>query len=304
MTVGGRAVEAMVDRTWVPSEILGAEGWGRTASLGLLDLNVAVHSDDAAVLGVVEELFAPLIVVGGTAQAVLIGSAGAEDDRSYFVATDEGIVVRTPARTIAFAHLMFELNQRAITHSSAALRMHAAAAVVDGRAVVLPGPMGAGKSTLVAGLVQRGFAYVTDEVVAIDPARGVVRPYPRPCSLGVPPAALAPIPWSPGEAAAQYLGASGFVPADRLGVPAAADVPIGVVVLPTYEPNATTTITPLDPMALLAGVASHTFALGTPGTLATLATLLDGVPGFHLVSGDLDEAVDGVLDVARLGTRR
>jgi len=37
----------------------GADGWHQTASLRLLDLVVAVHSDTAAVLELVDALYAP-----------------------------------------------------------------------------------------------------------------------------------------------------------------------------------------------------------------------------------------------------
>ena len=299
MTGAANAVEAMADRAPTPSDLLQAEGWASTPALRLLDFEVAVHSNDSELLALVEELFEPLMVPGDPAHALLIGAAGDQVRPTYFVAADEGVIVRSPARTVAFAHLMFELNQRAISHTKSAIKVHAAAAVVAGRAVVLPGPMGAGKSTLVAGLVRRGLPYLTDEVVAIDPDSHTVRPYPRPCSLGVLPPALDSVSWSPSDAGARYLGASGFVPALRLGTLAPEGVPVGSVVLPRYDPSSSTAIRRLDATDALVGVASHTFALDVPGTLASLAAVLDGVPCYELVSGDLDEAVAAVLDVAR-----
>ncbi len=292
----------MADRTPVASEILGTEGWVRSACLRLLDFDVAVHSNDPEVPALIHDLFEPLIVAGEAPHALVMGAAGPTARPQYFVAADEGIVVRSPASTVAFAHLMFEMNQRAIAQSTSAIRVHAAAAVLGGGAVVLPGPMGAGKSTLVAGLVQRGLSYVTDEVVAIDPVSHRVLPYPRPCSLGVPPAALAASTWSPSDAAQRYLGGSGFVPATRLGAVTVGPVPIRGVVLPKYVNGASTTLTPLGEADALVGVASHTFDIGVPGTLSALAASLTGVPAFALVSGDLDAAVDAVLGVDDWGT--
>ena len=52
----------------------------------------------------------------------------------------------------------------------------------EGRAILLPGPTHAGKSTLVAELVRRGAPYFSDEYALID-ADGRVHPYPRPLLL-------------------------------------------------------------------------------------------------------------------------
>jgi hypothetical protein len=59
---------------------------------------------------------------------------------------------------------------------------HAGAVVIDGGAVVILGSAGAGKSSLVAALVSAGTAFLSEEVVALDPASPgfAVRPgYPR-----------------------------------------------------------------------------------------------------------------------------
>jgi hypothetical protein len=46
--------------------------------------------------------------------------------------------------------------------------LHASAALIDGRAAVFVGPPGAGKSTTALGLARRGFAALTDDIVAIS----------------------------------------------------------------------------------------------------------------------------------------
>lgn len=63
------------------------------------------------------------------------------------------------------------------------LLLHAAAVERDGRAVILTGESGAGKSTLAALLQPRGWRLLADEFVLIDPATGLVHPFPRPVSL-------------------------------------------------------------------------------------------------------------------------
>lgn len=62
--------------------------------------------------------------------------------------------------------------------------LHAAAAQApDGKVVVLPSPPGSGKSTLVAGLAQRGWTYLGDESATIRSRDLSVVPYPKPLDL-------------------------------------------------------------------------------------------------------------------------
>ena len=78
---------------------------------------------------------------------------------------------RTPSTTC---------DELAVEGSPAALLFHA-----RGRStptvgvVVVLGVSGQGKSTVTAALVQRGFRYLSDEVVAVDVATREVRPYPK-----------------------------------------------------------------------------------------------------------------------------
>lgn len=72
---------------------------------------------------------------------------------------------------------------RAVLDAEAAWpHLHASAAVVGGRAVVLSGRSGSGKTVLAAQLAKDG-GIVTDEMLAVDRAAGVVRSVGRPLSI-------------------------------------------------------------------------------------------------------------------------
>lgn len=86
--------------------------------------------------------------------------------------------------SVAIEYVMTELNLRAIASTGNAILLHAGAVERDGLVVVVAGVSGRGKSTLTAALVRAGFRYVTDEMVAIEPSSGWVRPYPKPLDLG------------------------------------------------------------------------------------------------------------------------
>jgi len=58
--------------------------------------------------------------------------------------------------------------------------VHAGVVARGGRVVAFPGRSGLGKSTLAGACVRAGWAYVSDEALAFDPATLEVVPYPKP----------------------------------------------------------------------------------------------------------------------------
>ena len=83
------------------------------------------------------------------------------------------------------APLMFEqaLNWCVATRTFTHLILHSAVVARDGRAVIIPGQSGQGKSTLCAALVSRGWRHVSDEFALMDPASLMITAHPRPISL-------------------------------------------------------------------------------------------------------------------------
>ena len=63
------------------------------------------------------------------------------------------------------------------------LLLHAAAVERGGRAIVMTGESGAGKSTLATLLGARGWRFMGDEFVLLDPATGMIHAFPRLVSL-------------------------------------------------------------------------------------------------------------------------
>lgn len=60
----------------------------------------------------------------------------------------------------------------ALLHQRNVLALHAGAIAVNGEGVIFTGPSGIGKSTLAAGLHQRGYPFLADDVCAITTANG------------------------------------------------------------------------------------------------------------------------------------
>lgn len=82
------------------------------------------------------------------------------------------------------------LNRLAVDHTPGRLLFHAGVVERDGRAVMVVGPSGRGKSTLTAALVQAGCSYLSDEVASVDPTTRWIDPFPKPLSLSAGSMAL------------------------------------------------------------------------------------------------------------------
>ena len=302
----------MAERGAAVRRLLDAYSWaGTTSRLALLGFDVELRATDAGMAQLLGDLYAPLRVAG-TAEHVLSISAATQDPRRadgpvgiggrptagrtrWEVHLDGTRLIRTEAASIAFRHLLFEANRQAIDGTPDLVLVHASAAVLDGRAIVMPGPMGAGKSTLVAALVRAGLGYLTDEIVALDPATGVVVPYPKYLSLG--PALAHLVPDLPADLRT-VVGDQRLVSPEAIRPGAVAPpAPPRVVVFPRYERGAATAVTRLRPAAALSTLAQHAFHLDHDGprVLTTLATMVERSSCFEMVSGDVDEARDTLL---------
>lgn len=83
----------------------------------------------------------------------------------------------------AFALLEWGMNWCVAGQAHHYLLLHAAALERGGKAVVLPGEPGAGKSTLTAALMINGWRLLSDELTVVDPGDGLLRAVARPVSL-------------------------------------------------------------------------------------------------------------------------
>jgi hypothetical protein len=85
---------------------------------------------------------------------------------------------------LALGVLDAELRMYIALHAPEHVFVHAGVVGMGGRAIVLPGRSFAGKTTLVAALVQAGAEYWSDEYAVLD-ADGLVHPYPKPLSVRI-----------------------------------------------------------------------------------------------------------------------
>ncbi len=114
------------------------------------------------------------------------------------------------------------------------LFLHAAALECGGRACLLAGDSGHGKSTTAWGLVHRGFNYLSDELSPIDVVDMQVHAYPRALCLKRDPPSTHPLP----ALGVRHLGDTLHVATASLPTATGPSIcPIDAIVFVRYDPT-------------------------------------------------------------------
>jgi HprK-related kinase A len=179
------------------------------------------------------------------------------------------------------------------------LVVHAAVVEKSGRAVLLPAPPGAGKSTLCAALTGRGgWRLLSDELALLRPDDGLLSPLPRPISLKnasidvirdyLPEGVMSRPVTDTVKGTVAHLRA----PADSVARAADTAMPAWVV-FPRFEAAAHVTAQPVAEADAFMELAQNCFnysLLGAQGFTA-LANLVEHSAAWHLRYGRLDDAL-------------
>lgn len=119
--------------------------------------------------------------------------------------------------------------------------IHASGVARKGAAVLMPGEKGSGKSTLALLLSTRGFEYLGDEILWIDPATAAVEPFPKAAAIKAGAFELfdrAPEFQSPTRGPLRY-----FLPA----LPLQNEYPVERIIFPQFNRDEPGGIYPLQP---------------------------------------------------------
>ena len=286
-----------------------------------------LHTSDAGVAGLLSELYAAMLedtggkghldvrVAGGTSSPAGGAEPPASDPTVYrlltpsaggagVVARDDEVLVVSQRPSTLLGRLVWAINQQVINGTTDRLLLHAGAVDRDGCGVLIPAEMESGKTTLVTGLLDRGFGYLTDEAASVS-ADLVLEGYAKPLSID-------PGSWevlahhAPGLDAelAPYLEGQWQVPAQRIG-PVVGRSRLGLIVFRRYEAGAPTRFSPVSPATAVRLAVGSTFVTDREhlplSRLRALAAVCSQVPAFELVGGDLGEACDAVIDALPLG---
>ena len=180
-------------------------------------------------------------------------------------------------------HVLYFLRKWTTADFAAAhpslLWLHAGAVAKDGVVVLLAGPAGAGKSTLVLRLLERGWRLLGDDVVPVDVSRQAALPLPfTPDVRTTPPADL-----DDQQAFVERPKRMVAVPADRV---AREPGPIGAIVFPAYDRDRDARPS-LAPLSVVSAAEALARALSYPtsdtrGLVADVFRLAQRIPCYRL----------------------
>jgi hypothetical protein len=105
------------------------------------------------------------------------------DPTPYTIYRDTERIFRNDAQAAVLKHIMWDIQSQVQQRARDFLLLHAGSVASNGGALLLPAPMDAGKSTLTAALLTRGFRYLSDELGAVDPVTTRAYPFPRKIAL-------------------------------------------------------------------------------------------------------------------------
>jgi hypothetical protein len=199
----------------------------------------------------------------------------------------------------ALTCLVTDMNVAAVASRPDKLMLHAGAASFGGCGLLLPGASGAGKSTLTAALVSHGFAYLSDEAAAIDPVSMEIEPYPKPLTLSADSLTLLGQPETlEGPGQFKRVVASSALAKGAVGRPVGARF----IVFPSYQADATSTLTPISRAEAMVEVAACSFNFADHGGawMPLLLRLVSGCWCGRLSIGDLEQATELVTQLVRV----
>jgi len=184
------------------------------------------------------------------------------------------------------------------------LLLHAGAVAWGDHAMLMPGGSGSGKSTLTAALVASGFLLASDEVGVLDPLTLELLPFARGISVkaGSRPALERWYPALQADAPHHRFGGEEvwyLCPPPEAWLPA--PTPVRSVVVPRYDPAASTRLEPIPRPEVLPILLEQSFSVPKHGGfgIQTVTRLLQQAACYRLTLSSLDEAVALLRGLAR-----
>mgnify|MGYP001766066207 CR=1 FL=1 len=202
-------------------------------------------------------------------------------------------------RAQAFAMFEWGLNWVIANNIHEYAIVHAATVEKSGRAVILPGTPGSGKSTLCAAMVYRGWRLLSDEMALISLRDGLLKPFPRP--IGLKNASIDIIRnYSDsiimGETVADTAkGTVAHMRAPRSSIDSGKEpARAHRIAFPTYKPSTPAQTTPLSKGQALMRLIENCFnypVLGQKG-FSTLANTIDQCECMAIEYDSMDQAME------------
>lgn len=193
----------------------------------------------------------------------------------------------------------WHVNAETIRRTGDFLLIHAGAVSTPaGEGVLIVGGSGSGKTTLTAGLVRRGFGYLSDDAGAIDPVTRRLYPYPK--ALSVKEGRSDPFPeWTASDGARLPRNERHVLAEDIRPGCISGPCDVRFVISHRYQPGSETTLTPLTPAGGILELSRNALNLPVYGSrgMTLLADVARGARHATLSSGSLGDAVEAVVEL-------
>ena len=194
----------------------------------------------------------------------------------------------------------------ACSNTDSLITIHAGVVAQGGRCILMPGPSGAGKTTLTAGLVSAGFRYFTDEIAVVQRTTG--RVIPCPAGLRVKDGS-----WDAVTKA--FRGVVSYCstttvdgtriryltpPPGSFPLDVCESLPVGAIVFPLYNPHESTELRSISRVEALRGIQDSGYAFRNELDLERIDELvrwMAGIRCFTLVYASLAEGVTAMRGV-------
>ena len=226
---------------------------------------------------------------------------------SFSVSLDGSRLGEYPSAAETLDLFLWKISRRALERVDEQLSIHAGAVSRHGAGILLPAPPDSGKTTLTAGLVRAGFAYLSDEAALIDVNTARVHAFARP--LWMDPSTLDAIPGLratlPPEYEEHMTNHFHVSPEDLSGSRADGPCDVRYVISPSYQKGG---ITRLEQMSRAMGVkllAENSFNVKGLGgrAMKVLKGVAEQSTFYRLRVGDLESAVATVTDLVDVRAR-
>jgi hypothetical protein len=227
-------------------------------------------------------------------------------ERRFELLLDRGPAFQPFSRKFALAALEWGLNLCVYGSAHQFLVVHAAVVERNGRALLLPGRPGAGKSTLCAALVMAGWRLLSDELALVDPQDGRVRALARPISLKNDAIeiirGLAPDTVFGPPAVDTHKGTVAHMKPPSPSVRRAEETAVPQwIVMPRFVAGQELHLNPVSKASAFWGIADNSLnyeILGETG-FTTLVRLVDRCQCYSLTHSDLSDAVAALVRLSR-----
>jgi energy-coupling factor transporter ATP-binding protein EcfA2 len=219
---------------------------------------------------------------------------------SYTLLRDDQPLYRNIASDTLPVILMNDVITGLIAPCADAMIFHAAGLALNDKGIVLCGASGSGKSTLTALLIQRGFDYLSDEVIAVSPVVSSDNPHSSdtPTMIGLSRSvalkAGSDFIWrgTPLPHIALFADGSAWLPPDSIRADCVREqAALNVVVFPRYDARI-----PFEAVSLSKAqitfklMAQFVNARNLPhDSLSTITRMVAQVEGYSLVYNDVEQ---------------